>query len=69
MLAESIFAVPIISIQLVIWFARRAIICGNLNNRFKRTHAKVQMFSTRRGRVRLFQLDSLQLIEILSRRR
>jgi len=56
MLAESIFAGPIISIQLVIWFVRRAIICGNLNNRFKRNHAKVKIFSIRGVRVRIFSI-------------
>jgi len=39
MLPEPKFAVSIISIQLVIWFARRAIILENLNNRFKTINA------------------------------
>ena len=50
MLPEPNFAVSIISIQLVIWFAHRAIILENLNNRFKTNNAKYE--ATRLGECR-----------------
>ncbi len=40
MLVESIIVPPIISIQLVIWFARQKKILKKMNNRFKTNNAK-----------------------------